>query len=116
MGWAPTVQDGGRSYVVAFPDGTSVNPGTRFVNNPSYPRIADDYRHTFTVLESLRPDIYLSYHAEFFDPQGKRARAAKEGVQAWVDPAGYSRAIAGAKARFEGLVAQENAAHTAATP
>ncbi len=65
--WVTTVKDGGRSYVVVFADGTGINPGTRFVKNPSYPGIADDYRHTFTVLESLQPDIFLSYHAELFD-------------------------------------------------
>jgi metallo-beta-lactamase class B len=107
--WSTTVQDGGRSYSVVFPDGTSVNPGTRFVKDASYSGIADDYRHTFAVLESLHPDIFLSYHAEFFGLAGKRARAASEGVQAWVDPKGYQDEIAGAETRFEHLVTQESA-------
>jgi metallo-beta-lactamase class B len=52
-----TVQEAGKSYQVAFPDGTSVNPGTRLVKNPSYPGILEDYRRTFAVLESLHPDF-----------------------------------------------------------
>jgi metallo-beta-lactamase class B len=111
--WSTTVQEGGRSYSVVFPDGTSVNPGTRLVKDASYAGIADDYRHTFAVLESLHPDIFLAYHAEFFDLAGKRARAASEGVQAWVDPKGYRDQIASTEARFEGLVSQESAGTSA---
>ena len=105
--WVTTVKDGGRAYVVVFADGTGINPGTRFVRNPSYPGIADDYRHTFTVLESLQPDIFLSYHAEAFDSAGKQGRASTEGVQAWVDPQGYRGYVARGKANFEEHVAAE---------
>lgn len=102
-----TIQDGMRSYHVVFADGTSVNEGTRFVNNPSYPGVLDDYRHTFTNLESLKPDIFLSYHVDEFDLSAKRVRAATEGVQAFVDPAGYKRLVAERKAKFEQLVVEE---------
>lgn len=102
-----TIQDGGRAYNVVFPDGTSVNEGTRFVNNPSYPGILDDYRHTFTTLESLKPDIFLSYHVDEFDLAAKRVRAATEGVQAFVDPDRYRRFVTERKAKFEKLVATE---------
>ena len=40
---------------------------------------------------------------------GKRVRAAKEGVRAWVDPAGYQRWVAKQKATFEAQVAKEAA-------
>lgn len=102
-----TVEEAGRSYVVAFPDGTSVNPGTRLLKHPSYPGILEDYRHTFGTLESIKPDIFLAYHAEHFNFQSKRARAASEGTQAFVDPEGYKRFIADKKAALERLAAQE---------
>ncbi len=102
-----TVEEGKHSYKVVFPDGTSVNEGTRFVNNPSYRGILEDYRHTFTTLESLKPDIFLSYHVDEFDLAAKRVRAATEGVQAFVDPDGYKRFIAERKVKFEKLVAEE---------
>jgi hypothetical protein len=35
--WVTTVTDRGKRYNVVFPDGTSVNPGYRLVNDPSYP-------------------------------------------------------------------------------
>jgi metallo-beta-lactamase class B len=111
--WVTNVEDGGRSYAVVFADGMGVNPGTRLVKNPSYPGIADDYRRTFRVLESLRPDIFLSYHPGFFDLSGKRERARKDGVHAWVDPDGYRRRVADFKANFESLVAKESGAPVA---
>ena len=89
--WTTRVSANGHSYNVVFADGVSINPGTRFVKAPSYPGIADDYRRTFGVLESLKPDIFLAYHAEHFDLDRKRQRAAKEGLKAWIDPDGYAR-------------------------
>jgi len=107
--WTTTVAEGGRSYAVVFADGTGVNPGTRFEKDPSYPGIAGDYRRTFRVLESLHPDVFLTYHTEAFDMEGKRARAAAEGVKAWIDPDGYATWVAAQKSRFEGLITQESA-------
>jgi metallo-beta-lactamase class B len=105
--WTMTVAEGGHSYLVVFADGVSINPGTHLVKNPSYPGIADDYRHTFGVLESLHPDIFLSYHAEAFDAAGKRPRSATEGVQAWVDPQGYRDYVTYGKSKFEQGIASE---------
>jgi len=105
--WVMSVAEGGRSYIVVFADGVGINQGTHLVKDPSYPGIADDYRHTFAVLESLHPDIFLTYHAEYFDPADKSERAKTEGVQAWVDPQGYRSYVAGGKARFEEQVAKE---------
>ena len=71
-----------------FPDGTSVNPGYRVAKDPSYPGIADDYRRTFRGLEALKPDVWLSPHTETLNLEARRARTAKEGAKAWVDPEG----------------------------
>ena len=103
-----TVTEGGRSYKVVFPGSTSVNPGTRFVKNPSYAGIADDFRRTFDRLASLSPDIFLAAHAGAFDLAGKRARMKTEGVQAFVDPAGYKRLHAEKREAFEALVKKES--------
>lgn len=108
--WTTTVKDGGHDYRVVFAGSATINPGTRLVRTPSYPGIADDYRRTFRVLESLQPDVFLAAHASFFDLAGKRERAATEGAVAFVDPDGYRRRIADQKAAFEELVATEEAA------
>lgn len=108
--WTTTVMEKGKPFRVVFPGSLSVNPGTRFVNNPSYPGIADDFRRAFAVEAALSPEIFLAAHASAFDLAGKRVKAEKEGVTAWMDGDGYRRLIAGKKADFEALVAKEKAA------
>lgn len=111
--WTTTVTDSGRAYVVAWPDGTSINPGYRLERSPSYPGIEEDYRNTFHRLEMLKPDVWLVTHTERFDLEGKRARAAQIGAQAFVDPEGYRQYIAAQRKAFEDLLAAELAAPTA---
>lgn len=106
--WVMNISDGGKDYRVVFAGSTSVNPGTQLVQAPSYPGIADDYRHSFDVLASLQPDLFLSAHASFFDFASKRERAKREGVAAFVDPQGYARANNAKKAAFEALVAKQS--------
>ena len=107
--WVVNVVVGGKTYVVAFPDGAGFNPGYRLVKNPSYPGIADDYRNTHHTLEMLKPDIWLAQHNEYYDLEGKRLRAQAEGVNAWVDPEGYRRWVSGKKRAFEDEVDKEMA-------
>ena len=109
--WTTTLVDNDKAYVIAFPDGCGFNPGYRVSNrNPSYPDMEGDYRRTLHTLEMLRPDIWGGHHTEYFDLVGKRERAKREGVAAWVDPEGYRRFVAGKRAAFEKEVEAENAA------
>jgi len=107
--WTTNVEDGGRSYNVVFPCCGGLNPTYRFVVNPSYPGIADDYHRTFSMLESLHPDIWLPSHTFYplFDFEDKRTRASRVGASAWVDPDGYRRFIVSEKAAFEARVSNE---------
>lgn len=102
------VVDNGQSYAVAFPNGTSINPGYRVVRNPSYPGIADDLRRTVTILEALKPDIWFYAHNETHAYDAKLARAPKEGVKAWVDPEGYAKWVAAQKEKLEATIAAES--------
>ena len=61
------------------------------------------------MLESLNPDIFLSYHAKLFDLARKRASMAEEGVRAWVDPQGYKNQIAPQQVNLEQHLAQQGA-------
>ena len=99
------INEGGKDLKVVFAASTTVNPGTRLVKDPSYPGILEDFRKTFGILESLKPDIFLSGHGSFFGLQRKRA-AMKEDrpEQAWIDPKGYTDLIARKKKDFEAIV------------
>ncbi|MGQ0633987.1 MAG: subclass B3 metallo-beta-lactamase [Planctomycetaceae bacterium] len=99
--WIMNVVENEKIRTVVFPDGSGVNPGYRVANKPSYPGIGDDYRCTLHLLEMLKPDIWLAPHTETFDFEGKRARAAKEGVKGWVDPEGYRKWVAGQREKYE---------------
>jgi metallo-beta-lactamase class B len=83
----------------------NVNPGYRLLatkNKPaSYPGIAQDFAHTFVVLNALPCDIFLGAHGEYFDMLAKLARMPQEGDKVWIDPNGYHAAIADRKAAFE---------------
>jgi metallo-beta-lactamase class B len=61
-----TVEEGGRSYRVVFPASLSVNPGVRLASPPSYEGIAEDYRQSIEILESLKPDVFLAAHGIAF--------------------------------------------------
>lgn len=111
--WITTVVDGGRPYVVVWPDGLSVNPGYRVARNPSYPGIGDDYRRTGARLAGLKPDVWLVSHTERFGLDDKRIQAAKVGAQAFVDPEGYRRYIQAQRAAFEAAAKAEMAAPSA---
>jgi metallo-beta-lactamase class B len=111
--WMTTVIDSGKAYTVVWPDGTSVNPGYRVARSPSYPGIGDDFRRNFARLELLRPDIWLVSHTDRFGLEEKRARAAREGVGAFVDPEGYRKYIVEQRAAFEEQVTREMEAPTA---
>jgi metallo-beta-lactamase class B len=76
----------------------------------SYPGIAQDFAHTFTQLEALPCDIFLSSHGSYFDLLHKVARMPTEGPSVWIDPAGYHRAIAQSRADFEADLARQQAA------
>jgi metallo-beta-lactamase class B len=99
--WLTTLVDGGKAYKVVFPDGGGFNPGYRVAKNPSYPGITEDYRRTLHMWELLKPDIWAGHHTEYFDLEGKRKRAASEGVNAWVDPEGYRRWVASKRRAFD---------------
>ncbi|HEX4826528.1 MAG TPA: subclass B3 metallo-beta-lactamase [Candidatus Polarisedimenticolaceae bacterium] len=98
--WTTTIHDGMKKYEVVFADGAGVPSSYRLGKNPSYPGIADDYKRTFDVLGSLKPDIWLTSHLEVLDFAAKRERAVKDGAKAWVDPDGYAAWVAAAKDRF----------------
>jgi metallo-beta-lactamase class B len=105
--WVTQLVDGGRAYTVMFPDGGGFNPGYRVAKDPSYPGINDDYRRTLHTWEMLKPDIWAGHHTEYFNLEGKRKRAETEGVNAWVDPEGYRRFVAGKHRAFEDEVDAE---------
>ncbi len=79
----------------------SVLESYKLINNPTYPSIADDFRHQFAVLKSLPCDIFLGAHSSYFDLTEKYARLQHGDRNAFIDPAGYTSFVADREKAFE---------------
>lgn len=109
--WLLGIVEDGRPLTVAFSASTGINPDTRFLDSPSYPGIAEDFKRAFQVLESLSPDVPLGSHAGFFGLWSKRA-LQKSGTQPnpFIDPGAFTAHVAERKKSFETHLARERAA------
>ena len=109
--WTLDEVEGGRTLHVVIVGGWAWNPTVRLVSTPgkpeSYPGITADFEHTFTFMDTLPCDIFLGAHGVYFNMLPKLERSKTEGVAAWIDPAGYHRALDEKAAAFHAEVAKE---------
>src|SRR5262245_44316511 len=90
------------------PGTVSCSPVARMCNRPLAfvgpgVRVAEQYRQTFAMLESLEPDVVLPAHTETFGYEQRRLRSERIGVAGWLDRGEYREWIVAAKAEFEAL-------------
>jgi metallo-beta-lactamase class B len=79
--WTMEVKDvNGRTLHVVFAGSTTVNEGAKLVDNANYPRIADDFRHAFAVLNQLPCDVFLPAHTSMLGDFSDKAAAARRGA------------------------------------
>ncbi len=104
--WLLKVTEGGKTYDVVFAASPNVNPTYRLINNDKYPQIADDYRRTFSVLKSLKCDVFLGAHGADHKMQQKYARIGK-GANPFIDPEGYKAYVAEREATFLAKLAEQ---------
>lgn len=109
--WLTTVEDGGRSYNVAFLGGTTPNGGVALFGNPRHKNVVEDTRRTFKTLQAEKqPDIVLGGHPQAVFAKtadrmrkGERPHPLLNGAEAW------TKALANQEAQFEKRVAEERA-------
>jgi len=91
--------------------GTSFWQEYRFVPSPghpvSYPGIAEDFEHTFTVLRALPCDVFLGAHGGYFDLLTKLQRYSEVGPKAFIDPEGYKQFVADSEEAFTAELKKE---------
>lgn len=89
--WTWPVEEAGRKLRVVVIGSPNVNPGYKLVNNTDYPEIADDFATTFKVLKSLKCDIFLGAHGNYYGMLAKHERLLKqpEGANPFIDSEGY---------------------------
>jgi len=108
--WTMTVQDGGKSYLVVFIGGISINDGVKLVGNTRHPSIIEDYARTFRVLKELKADVFLAQHPAIYGMAEKVQRLkANPSSNPFIDPQGYQRAVSDAESRYVKQLAEERA-------
>ena len=98
--WTMTVKDGGKTRDVVIVGSPNVNPGYKLVGNAVYPRIAEDFKRTFRVLNSLPCDYFLGAHGAYFDMETKYAQMKAGVATAFIDPVGYKNYVADRERAF----------------
>jgi len=86
--WTTTIEEGGRSYDVVIIGSVGVNQGTKLVNNPQVPQIAEEYQRSFRILRGLKCDVPLGSHPAMYNLAEKYPKLGK-GPNPFIDPEGY---------------------------
>lgn len=108
-----TVADG---HSVLFATSLTV-AGQRLAGNAAYPQAAADFRRSFAKLKTIRADVFLNFHPEFFEMEQKRAAQLAGKADAFIDATELTRQIERAELGFgTELADQQGRAAAAAAP
>lgn len=111
--WGATVRDGDESHeALVFCSATVA--ANRITPPLQYPGIVEDYRRTFAVARTLKVDLPLAPHPEFFSLLEKNDKAKAGAAHAFVDREAFGKLIAQLEADFEKALAERTAAAKAA--
>lgn len=107
--WTTDFTENGKKYKVVFASSATTLDYT-FVNNAKYPQIAEDFAKTYAILKSIKADIFLASHGQFFDLPGK-ARKLRAGAKMnpFIDPLGYRMFVNQMTRQFEEKLKAERA-------
>jgi len=98
--WTMKAMEGGKAYNVVIVGSPNVNAGYKLVNNPLYPRIAEDYERTFRVLKALACDVFLGAHGDYYGLEQKYPRLKEGQPNPFIDPKGYKAYVSDREAAF----------------
>jgi metallo-beta-lactamase class B len=106
--WSTTVTEGGKPLDVVFLCSVTA-PGYILVNNDEYPKILEDYGHSFDRLRGMRADIFLANHGSFFGLMQKLERKKQGGANPFIDAGELSRYLERAWKALQSEVAKQRA-------
>jgi metallo-beta-lactamase class B len=109
--WTMPVVEAGKAHKIVFFCSASV-AANRLAPKPQYPGIVADYRKTFVKAHTLKADIYLAPHTEFFDMWAKKAKldANPKGPNPFIVPGEFEREIDRFEAAFNTELAKQQGA------
>ncbi|MBY0507169.1 MAG: subclass B3 metallo-beta-lactamase [Bryobacteraceae bacterium] len=102
--WTWKAREGGKAYDVVVVGSPNVNPGYQLLKNAKYPNMAADYERTFRVLKSLKCDIFLGAHGDYY---GMAAKVKRPGPNQFLDPEGYRAYVADREKAFRAELARQ---------
>jgi metallo-beta-lactamase class B len=108
--WTMQVTDSGHVYNVIILGGATANPGNNLVNDPRYPKQADDFVRAFQTLRRLPCDIFLGAHGAYFDLKEKYPRLIAGGTNPFIDQTGYKAYVDEREQAFRQELAKQTAA------
>ena len=107
--WSLPVVEQGKTLKVLVFCSSSV-AANRLANPPQYPGIVEDYEKTFVKAKTLKVDVFLAPHPEFFGMEAKRARLGQSGANPFIGPADFAVYIARSEEDFRKQLASQRAA------
>jgi metallo-beta-lactamase class B len=107
--WTMDLPQHGKTLHVVIVGSPNVNAGYKLVSNQTYPQIAEDYKHGFSVLKSLPCDIFLGAHGGYYGLVQKYARMKNGERNVFIDPDGYKSYIAEREQAFEAELKKQSA-------
>jgi metallo-beta-lactamase class B len=111
--WTWQEKDRGELLDVVVIGSPNVNAGYRLVTNKDYPEIADDFTKTFAVLKSLKCDVFLGAHGDYYGMLAKHETLQTNGARIknpFVDPDGYKAYVDLKEKAFRKTLADQGAA------
>ena len=107
--WAFAVTENTRELHAVDMCGLTVLDTTHLLHNAAYPDIVSDYEKTFAAMRRIPVDIFLGAHPKYYDGAAKAAKlkAAPQGPNPFIDPAGYQRYIDNGEKNFREALAKE---------
>ena len=103
--WTTTVQEGGRTYSIAFRGGEIPNAGVQLFNNPRHPTVVADTQRTLQRLKDLEPpDLFLHNHPQNPPRQLDPALPVDPRCVTCFDAEGWSSYVARVEATFEAML------------
>ena len=108
--WTTTMEEGGKNLECVIVGSPNVNKGYVLVGDKKYPNRPDDYVKTFAILNSIKCDVFLGAHGEYFNLKAKYAKLKAGDQMAFVDPNGYKTWVAAKEQEFQKEWARAKAA------
>jgi len=88
-----TVKDTDRSYEVLIANMPTIITDKKFSQVSAYPNIEKDYAYTLQEMKKIQFDIWLAAHASQFDLHEKHKPGNAYNPAAFIDKAGYEKAL-----------------------